>query len=93
MMPFEPVTDGLRLPAPECGVELLVGSNREEYRLFLVPTERLDVLSERKLRATAAAYGLDPDKAFRSTARPGRMRCPERSSTRWRRTGSTGFRR
>ncbi|MGW0556386.1 carboxylesterase/lipase family protein [Streptomyces sp. NPDC002926] len=64
MMPFEPVTDGLRLPAPECGVELLVGSNREEYRLFLVPTERLDVLSERKLRATAAAYGLDPDKAL-----------------------------
>ncbi|WP_327322911.1 hypothetical protein OG735_10755 [Streptomyces sp. NBC_01210] len=43
MMPFEPVTDGLRLPAPECGVELLVGSKREEYRLFLVPAERLDV--------------------------------------------------
>ncbi|QGV81185.1 carboxylesterase/lipase family protein [Streptomyces ficellus] len=72
-MPFEPVTDGLRLPGPDCGVDLLVGSNREEYRLFLVPTERLHLLPEAKLRITAEAYGLDPDKALPvyRDARPG----------------------
>ncbi|MFI5755211.1 carboxylesterase/lipase family protein [Streptomyces sp. NPDC051569] len=73
MMPFEPVLDGRTLPAPDCGVDLLVGSNREEYRLFLVPTERLDALTGSKLRATAMAYGLDPDRALSvyGGARPG----------------------
>ncbi|MFC8917402.1 carboxylesterase/lipase family protein [Streptomyces sp. NPDC057116] len=72
-MPFEPVTDGPALPGPDCGVDLLIGSNREEYRLFLVPTERLHRLPEAKLRATAEAYGLDPDKALPvyRDARPG----------------------
>lgn len=75
VMPFEPVTgdEGLTLPGPDCGVDLLVGSNREEYRLFLVPIGRLEMLSERKLCAMAAAYGLDPEKgtaAYRE-ARPG----------------------
>ncbi|MGW2480403.1 carboxylesterase/lipase family protein [Streptomyces sp. NPDC001571] len=64
MMPFEPVLDELPLPPADCGVDILAGSNREEYRLFLVPTERLDVLSQAKLRAATAAYGLDPDKAL-----------------------------
>ncbi|KOU36743.1 carboxylesterase/lipase family protein [Streptomyces sp. WM6378] len=64
MMPFEPVLDELPLPAADCGVELLTGSNREEYRLFLVPTERLDVLPRAKLRTVTAAYGLDPDTAL-----------------------------
>ncbi|MEU7277824.1 carboxylesterase family protein [Streptomyces sp. NPDC045431] len=78
VMPFEPVTagpaeDGLELPGPDCGVELLLGSNREEYRLFLVPTGRLELLPEAKLRAMAEAYGLDPDKALAvyRDARPG----------------------
>ncbi|MFF8292202.1 carboxylesterase/lipase family protein [Streptomyces sp. NPDC016309] len=72
-MPFEPVTDGPVLPGPDCGVDLLVGSNREEYRLFLVPTQRLHLLSEDRLRAAAEAYGLDPDKALPvyRDARPG----------------------
>ncbi|MFJ9824832.1 carboxylesterase/lipase family protein [Streptomyces sp. NPDC101160] len=64
MMPFEPIGPGLALPGPECGVDLLIGSNREEYRLFLVPTGRLDVLPESKLRAVTAAYGLDPAEAL-----------------------------
>ncbi|MEV7865976.1 carboxylesterase family protein [Streptomyces sp. NPDC088124] len=63
MMPFEPVLPELPLPGPDRGVRLLVGSNREEYRLFLVPTGRLDALPESKLRATAAAYGPAPDRA------------------------------
>ncbi|MFG3285942.1 carboxylesterase/lipase family protein [Streptomyces sp. NPDC048111] len=64
MMPFEPVLDALPLPGPECGVQILAGSNREEYRLFLVPTGRLNALGRDRLRATVAAYGLDPDKAL-----------------------------
>ncbi|MFE9409035.1 carboxylesterase/lipase family protein [Streptomyces sp. NPDC006704] len=64
MMPFEPVLDELPLPSAECGVEFLVGNNQEEYRLFLVPTERIDVLPRSRLELAAAAYGLDPDKAL-----------------------------
>ncbi|MGW5526362.1 carboxylesterase/lipase family protein [Streptomyces xanthochromogenes] len=64
MMPFEPVLDTLPLPSADCGVDILVGTNREEYRLFLVPTQRLDVLPAAKLREATAAYGLDPDKAL-----------------------------
>ncbi|KUJ65309.1 carboxylesterase [Streptomyces albus subsp. albus] len=79
IMPFEPVAAGLSLPGPDCGVELLIGSNREEYRLFLVPTERLDAFPEARLRAMAAAYGLDPDQALplyratRPAATPGEL--------------------
>lgn len=64
MMPFEPVVDEHVLPGPDCGVDLLVGSNREEYLLFLVPTERLRLVSEARLRGAAETYGLDPDKAL-----------------------------
>ncbi|MET8572337.1 carboxylesterase/lipase family protein [Streptomyces sp. NPDC004783] len=64
MMPFEPVLPGLALPGPECGVDLLIGSNREEYRLFLVPTGVLRAVPESRLRAVTAAYGLDPDEAL-----------------------------
>ncbi|MER5914675.1 carboxylesterase/lipase family protein [Streptomyces sp. NPDC001982] len=79
MMPFEPVTVGPALPGPDCGVDLLIGSNHEEYRLFLVPTERLEAFPEPRLRTMAAAYGVDPDKALpvycatRPTAAPGEL--------------------
>ncbi|WP_406142613.1 carboxylesterase/lipase family protein [Streptomyces sp. NBC_01089] len=63
-MPFEPVASGLALPGPDCGVELLVGSNREENRLFMVPTGRLDAITDERLRLAATAYGLDPDLAL-----------------------------
>ncbi|MEV6794716.1 carboxylesterase family protein [Streptomyces sp. NPDC051320] len=73
MMPFEPVLPELTLPGPDCGVDLLVGSNREENRLFMVPTERMDTITEERLRLVVAGYGLDPDRAlavYRAT-RPG----------------------
>ncbi|GAA2349071.1 carboxylesterase/lipase family protein [Streptomyces violaceusniger] len=73
IMPFEPVATDLALPGPDCGVDLLIGSNSEEYRFFLVPTERLETVSETALRTGTAAYGLDPDQAlprYRAT-RPG----------------------
>lgn len=73
MMPFEPVTADLVLPGPDCGVDLLIGSNLEEYLFFLVPTQRLDTVCESRLRAGTAAYGLDPDQALPlyRAARPG----------------------
>ncbi|MFE7512863.1 carboxylesterase/lipase family protein [Streptomyces sp. NPDC057540] len=79
MMPFEPVQERLALPGADGGVDLLIGSNREEYRLFLVPTERLHVFPEASLRAMTAAYGLDPDEALavyragRPAATPGEL--------------------
>ncbi|MFF7903526.1 carboxylesterase/lipase family protein [Streptomyces sp. NPDC007920] len=79
MMPFEPVTSGLSLPGPDCGVELLIGSNREENRLFLVPTGLLDRISETALHTAATAYGLDPAEALpvyraaRPAATPGEL--------------------
>lgn len=73
-MPFEPVseTPGL-LPGPDSPVALLLGSNTEEYRLFMVPTGILGHVDERRLRAGAARHGLDPDRdlpVYRE-ARPG----------------------
>ncbi|WP_446040853.1 carboxylesterase/lipase family protein [Streptomyces sp. SID1121] len=79
MMPFEPVRPRRILPGPGCGVDLLVGSNREEYRLFLVPSGRLELLTWARLRATARAYGLDPGPALalygegRAGATPGEL--------------------
>ncbi|MFE0651983.1 carboxylesterase/lipase family protein [Streptomyces sp. NPDC059534] len=64
MMPFEPIRPALALPGPECGIDLLIGSNREEYRLFLVPTERLHVLPESTLHSLVTAYGLTPAEAL-----------------------------
>ncbi|WP_328316915.1 carboxylesterase/lipase family protein [Streptomyces sp. NBC_00388] len=78
-MPFEPVAPGLTLPGPDCGVGLLVGSNREENRLFMVPTGRMDTITEERLRKAAAVYGLDPDRALavyradRTEASPGEL--------------------
>lgn len=79
LMPFEPVRPALALPGPDCGIDLLIGSNLEEYRLFLVPTGRLDAVPESTLRATTAAYGLDPAEALpvyraaRPDATPGEL--------------------
>ncbi|MFE9682037.1 carboxylesterase/lipase family protein [Streptomyces sp. NPDC006285] len=72
LMPFEPVVDGDLLPLPPIeaiaagagsDVDILIGTNSDEFRLFLVPTGLLDVLGHPHLRAAAAGYGLDPDEA------------------------------
>ncbi|MFI7336580.1 carboxylesterase/lipase family protein [Streptomyces sp. NPDC050085] len=68
-MVFEPVADELTLPGADLAVDLLVGSNREENRLFMVPTGRFTTISEERARKGAAAYGMDLD-AYASS-RPG----------------------
>ena len=67
IMPFEPVVDGDVLPGPPleriaagsaAGVDVLVGSNRHEYRFFVVPTGVVDRADEALLAAVAASYRL-----------------------------------
>ncbi|MFF8942262.1 carboxylesterase/lipase family protein [Streptomyces sp. NPDC014864] len=70
LMPFEPVVDGDIIPTPPidaitagagADVDVLVGTNTDEFRLFLVPPGALDLIPEQALHASAAAYGLEPD--------------------------------
>jgi para-nitrobenzyl esterase len=82
MMPFEPVVDGEVLPgrpierlAAGAGapVDLLVGSNAEEWRLVPVPTGQLDRITEEMLAGQIAAYGLPVQQTLATyrAARPG----------------------
>ena len=74
LMPLEPVVDGELLPtAPlqalaagaSAGVDLLIGSNSDEFRLYLTPSGVLDLVPEELARRTALGYGLDdPDRAL-----------------------------
>ncbi|WP_433559086.1 carboxylesterase/lipase family protein [Pseudonocardia xinjiangensis] len=67
---YEPVVDGHVLPdlpirriaaGSAAGIDLLVGSTRDEYRLFLVPFGAMDRVTEAALQALAAEYGLPED--------------------------------
>jgi para-nitrobenzyl esterase len=67
LMVFEPVIDGDILPAlPLDGlragegtdVEVLIGTNTDEQRFFMVPTGAMDYIDDMVLQAAAAAYGL-----------------------------------
>lgn len=73
LMPFEPVVDGTIIPARPIdaiqagasrGVDILVGTNTGEERLFLVPNGAINYLSDQVLAGTAAAYGLDVEKTL-----------------------------
>jgi para-nitrobenzyl esterase len=86
-MVFEPVVDGVVLPdlpirrvaaGASAGVDLLVGSNRDEHRLFLVPPGTTETVTEPVLAAVAAGYGLpagalDDYRASMPGASPGML--------------------
>ena len=66
-MPFEPVIDGETLPArpidriaggASADVDVLVGTNSEEERLFMVPNGTINNINDDILAGTIAAYGL-----------------------------------
>ncbi|HEY6408174.1 MAG TPA: carboxylesterase family protein, partial [Ktedonobacteraceae bacterium] len=66
-MPFEPVIDGdvlsglpiERISAgASAGVDVMVGTNTEEERLFMVPNGAINHTTEEILAGTVAAYGL-----------------------------------
>jgi para-nitrobenzyl esterase len=88
LMPFEPVIDGDVLPArPIDGivagagadVDVLIGTNADEYRLFMVPTGAINYINEDILAGTVAAYGLPVSetiatyRAIRSGASAGEL--------------------
>jgi len=70
LLPFAPTVDGAVLPRPPLGaiaggqggdVPLLIGSNRDEARLFLVASGTLDLIDDAMLSGAASAYGLSAD--------------------------------
>ena len=78
-MAFAPAVDGEILPARPIdgiaagngrGVDLLVGTNRDEHRLFLVPTGVVDALDDPTLSLVTGGLGLDAAglAAYRSGA-------------------------
>ncbi|TYK53213.1 carboxylesterase/lipase family protein [Actinomadura decatromicini] len=80
--PFAPTVDGDVLPGPpldgsDPDVALLAGTTADEARLILVASGTIDAIDEDTLHASAAAYGLDADRALavyranRPDARPG----------------------
>jgi len=67
LLPFAPTVDGAVLPTAPLegfaagrggGVPLLIGSNRDEARLFLVAAGTMGVIDEPTLAFVAGAYGL-----------------------------------
>jgi carboxylesterase type B len=82
MLPWQPVVDGDVIPAPPldriaagaaAGVDLMVGTNADENRLFLVPGGAIDQVTTEALAGAVAAYGLPVDAtlAIYRAARPG----------------------
>ncbi|HEX5406406.1 MAG TPA: carboxylesterase family protein [Pseudonocardiaceae bacterium] len=85
LLPFAPTVDGTVLPSAPLdaiaagqgdNVPLLIGSNLEEARLFLVAPGAIDMIDDAALEAAAAGYGLTPDglavyRANRPGASPG----------------------
>jgi para-nitrobenzyl esterase len=81
LLPFAPVIDGQVVPAAPApamaagrgsGVPLLIGSNLDEARLFLVAPGTIGLIDEPSLALAAGAYGLDGNgvAAYRAN-RPG----------------------
>jgi carboxylesterase type B len=67
MLPWQPVVDGDILPAPPldriaagagAGNDLMVGTNSDEHRMFLVPGGAIDQITSQALAGAVAMYGL-----------------------------------
>ncbi|MCS7480675.1 carboxylesterase/lipase family protein [Umezawaea endophytica] len=85
LLPFAPTLDGDVLPRPPLeafadgqsgGVPVLLGSTRDEARLFLVAAGSIGFIDDDALVAAAGGYGLSPDgvdvyRANRPGASPG----------------------
>jgi para-nitrobenzyl esterase len=85
LLPFAPTVDGTVLPAAPLtsiaagqgqDVSLLIGSNRDEARLFLVAAGAIGLIDDATLEAAAGAYGLSGDgldvyRSDRPEASPG----------------------
>jgi para-nitrobenzyl esterase len=72
LMAFEPVIDGEVLPslpleAIRAGagreIDVLIGTNAEEFALFLVPSGIVDLVNDDALAYSLTLHGADPEKA------------------------------
>ncbi len=88
LLPFVPVIDGDLLPGrpidalaagASADIDVLVGSNTDEYRLYLVPAGTINTVTEELLSRAIAGYGLSVAEtlaAYRATqqdATPGEL--------------------
>jgi carboxylesterase type B len=67
MVPWQPVIDGDVIPARPidriaagagAGIDVIVGTNADEHRLFLVPNGAIEHITDEALAGAVAAYGL-----------------------------------
>jgi carboxylesterase type B len=79
---WQPLVDGNVIPAhpsdriaagASAGIDVLAGSNRDEFNLFLVTDGAIDLVTAEALAGAVAAYGLPVDAALAAygAARPG----------------------
>jgi carboxylesterase type B len=86
LLPWQPVVDGDVVPAPPldriaagagAGIDVMVGTNTDEHRVFLVPGGAIDQVTAETLAGAVAAYGLPVEatltayRAARRGASPG----------------------
>jgi para-nitrobenzyl esterase len=79
LLPFAPVVDGELLPRmplddPTGQVPALIGTNRDEGRLFFVPGGVIDAIDDAMLARFAAGYGITDLSVF-AGATPGEVLC------------------
>ena len=70
MMPWQPVIDGDVIPGrpidliaagAAANIDLMIGTNCEEWRLFFVPNGMAALITDAMLSVAVAAYGLPPE--------------------------------
>jgi len=98
-MPWQPVIDGDVLPAhplervaagAAAGIDVLIGTNTDEHRLFLASTGAIEHINEEALAAAISAYGLPlaetlaTYRAERPGARPGDLLAAIQTDWFWR---------
>src|SRR5258706_15763470 len=68
-----PVIDGHTLPArpadaiaagASANIDVLVGTNADEFRLYMVPQGTINIINEEMLRTSVAAYGMPVDETL-----------------------------
>ncbi len=87
-VPFLPVIDGNLLTArpidaiaagASSNIDIMIGTNADEFRLYVVPQGTINAINEEMLKASVAAYGMPVDetlatyRAIRKNATPGEL--------------------
>ncbi|HEX9036993.1 MAG TPA: carboxylesterase/lipase family protein [Ktedonobacterales bacterium] len=99
LLPWQPVVDGDTLPAPPldrigagagASIDLMVGTNTDEHRLFLAAGGALDSVSDEALAGLMATYGLPVEatlgayRAAHPAASPGDLLAAVQTDWYWR---------